>query len=774
MQNPGMNYNPKQNTNPSPYGQQGGYPQPYQNYQQQPPHNYAHPHHAPQTGYQAPNYNAYGHHNSNPSMGRGYPGNAPGTGRGYNTQPNAPGTGRGYNTQPNAPGTGRGYNPQPNAPGYGRGSYGYNAPPPNYNQGYAFNAPPGNRPGYPPQGGYGGGYNPGFQGGFHNQNRGRSFDRSSSPPKRSGGSKYTFSDGPSQFDQNAPLDKSKFQVGQGEPSECVWVGNMNPLTSESELRDAFGQFGELSSVRVVGSKNCAFVRYFDTESAIRAYNEMAGAFVHGNPLKVGWGKPSDKPLKNHPHLRGQPVSNKPRGKENPPCKNLHITNVDFNIASEQLFFSEFSPFGPIESIKIYPQKNCVFVNFQSMNSALACISTLQGKVFLGRPLIINFGKDDRPDKRQFMPEHVPVPHAQNGPSLDPQTRKSIDDVALNVFNHGREFEQSLRSENMTNPKYAFMFPGGIFNDYYQWKLYELSQTRTPEAPDEKKPEEKKNTDTGLTEEELGQIKMMLGDLETNDLRARSWILQHPDNMKAISYVIYEAVQELDGFSNKIGVLHLIHEILLEGKATRKNVFAEKLFPLTGVIFRDVTDSATEEGEKEEIESILTSISSQGVYNQEDFGSICNIAKKLVEYSPPEFDYHLKEEKEEEKKNDETEDTEGKETENIEEKETENVGEKETIETQQESTPTEGTDMEIEENEAGAKVENPELSPENPVENLQEKDLEVQQNKEESDTISADSKIDPDTTVEHISEKKRPRSEDDEDEEIQARKKQKSE
>ena len=76
----------------------------------------------------------------------------------------------------------------------------------------------------------------------------------------------------------------------------LFVGNLAFLTTESELRDAFGQFGEVQSVNLISdrttgrSKGFAFVE-MDTEDADKAMEGLSGIQLHGRNLTVNEAKP---------------------------------------------------------------------------------------------------------------------------------------------------------------------------------------------------------------------------------------------------------------------------------------------------------------------------------------------------------------------------------------------------------------------------------------------------------------------------------------------------
>ena len=108
---------------------------------------------------------------------------------------------------------------------------------------------------------------------------------------------------------------------------------------------------------------------------------MAGHPIHGQRIKVGWGRSQIETAVNS----SNPINL-------PPCKNLWVGNLDLNITSEHQIVAEFSRYGQIEGIKTLPHKNCAFVHFFSLSSALNARDALQGKFINGRPIRINFGR----------------------------------------------------------------------------------------------------------------------------------------------------------------------------------------------------------------------------------------------------------------------------------------------------------------------------------------------------------------------------------------------
>eukprot|EP01116_Phalansterium_solitarium_P017161 TRINITY_DN4158_c0_g2_i2.p1 TRINITY_DN4158_c0_g2~~TRINITY_DN4158_c0_g2_i2.p1 ORF type:complete len:721 (-),score=209.38 TRINITY_DN4158_c0_g2_i2:1166-3328(-) len=286
-----------------------------------------------------------------------------------------------------------------------------------------------------------------------------------------------------------------------EASRVVWLGNIHPETSEQELRGAFQRFGMLEGVKVVPQKNCAFVRFINLDDAMTAHQQMTGSWIHGQQIKVGWGKADPAPMQR------EDIGP-------PPCRNLWLGNVAEGI-SEDMIRSGFSRFGHIEKVRIMPTKNCAFVNYSNLDSALAAKNAMQGQEMLGRPLKIGFGRED--EGRNNPPKDMggmggrfgggfgggfgdragdrfgdsaapsiaapaaasadPFPLAKVDPPPpafpapeDPEVQKIIDKLADYVARNGVSFETNMIEKQKGNPKFAFL-EGGAHSGYYKFKLW---------------------------------------------------------------------------------------------------------------------------------------------------------------------------------------------------------------------------------------------------------------------------------------------------------------
>jgi len=68
----------------------------------------------------------------------------------------------------------------------------------------------------------------------------------------------------------------------------VYIGNL-AVTSEEELKSYFLGFGDITRVKIIDGKSCAFVDFFTRASAETAISQMNGAIIGGMKIRMSWG-----------------------------------------------------------------------------------------------------------------------------------------------------------------------------------------------------------------------------------------------------------------------------------------------------------------------------------------------------------------------------------------------------------------------------------------------------------------------------------------------------
>lgn len=79
--------------------------------------------------------------------------------------------------------------------------------------------------------------------------------------------------------------------GSGFQSNNLWVGSLTTDTTESDLADLFGRFGEIDRITVYSSRSFAFIFYRLVEEAVAAKEALQGANLNGSQIKIEYARP---------------------------------------------------------------------------------------------------------------------------------------------------------------------------------------------------------------------------------------------------------------------------------------------------------------------------------------------------------------------------------------------------------------------------------------------------------------------------------------------------
>ncbi|KIL60117.1 hypothetical protein M378DRAFT_84225 [Amanita muscaria Koide BX008] len=170
-------------------------------------------------------------------------------------------------------------------------------------------------------------------------------------------------------------------VSSGIPNRTVYVGNLPATASVDELLNLV-HFGPLESVRVLPEKSCVFLSFLEggTAAAFHADATIKKLALHGQELKIGWGKPSPVPTQVALAISQSNAS-----------RNVYLGGLDENM-NEELLRDDLSRFGLIDQVKIVRDKNIGFVHFLSIAIATKVVNTLPTEpAWAGKR--VNYGKD---------------------------------------------------------------------------------------------------------------------------------------------------------------------------------------------------------------------------------------------------------------------------------------------------------------------------------------------------------------------------------------------
>jgi RNA recognition motif-containing protein len=79
------------------------------------------------------------------------------------------------------------------------------------------------------------------------------------------------SNNPTHFKHEQTENRSNPQIAS---STSLWIGNVDPSVTENTLIKMFSVYGELSNVRCLPEKYCAFVNFKSKDEANKAMNAL--------------------------------------------------------------------------------------------------------------------------------------------------------------------------------------------------------------------------------------------------------------------------------------------------------------------------------------------------------------------------------------------------------------------------------------------------------------------------------------------------------------------
>ncbi|XP_035887903.1 polyadenylate-binding protein 1-like [Phyllostomus discolor] len=170
----------------------------------------------------------------------------------------------------------------------------------------------------------------------------------------------------------------------------VCVKNFGEDMDDDQLKDLFGKFGPVLSVKVMTdesgkSKGFGFVSFRRHEDAQKAVDEMNGKELNGKQIYVGQ---AQKKAQRQAELKRQFEQKKQDRISRCQGVNLYVANLDDHIDDERLQ-KEFSPFGTITSAKVMMKGGCSkgfgFVCFSSAKEASKAATEMNGRIVATKP-----------------------------------------------------------------------------------------------------------------------------------------------------------------------------------------------------------------------------------------------------------------------------------------------------------------------------------------------------------------------------------------------------
>jgi RNA recognition motif-containing protein len=162
------------------------------------------------------------------------------------------------------------------------------------------------------------------------------------------------------------------------------------------------------------SRGFGFVRFFDETEQQRSLEEMQGVYVGSRPMRVSVARPRAKfDVGLSPHVPENEITT------------VFVGGLNSTITEEELR-AYFGVYGDILAVKIIPNKNIAFIQYEKRSSAETSISELNGSHLGGAKLRLSFGRtqlntgpgfhyNGPPSFQQPPPQQQQQPHFQPQP-----------------------------------------------------------------------------------------------------------------------------------------------------------------------------------------------------------------------------------------------------------------------------------------------------------------------------------------------------------------------
>uniref|UniRef100_A0A7C9A5L2 Polyadenylate-binding protein n=2 Tax=Opuntia streptacantha TaxID=393608 RepID=A0A7C9A5L2_OPUST len=191
------------------------------------------------------------------------------------------------------------------------------------------------------------------------------------------------------------IDKTRFTN--------VYVKNLAESTTDEDLKNIFGQYGQITSAVVMrdidGKSKCfGFVNFENADDAAKAVEALNGQKFDDKEWYVG---KAQKKAEREAELKQKFEQTMKETVDKYQGTNLYVKNLDDSIDDEKLK-EMFSPYGTITSCKVMRDpsgisKGSGFVAFSTAEEASRALMEMNGKMIVSKPLYVALAqrKEDR-------------------------------------------------------------------------------------------------------------------------------------------------------------------------------------------------------------------------------------------------------------------------------------------------------------------------------------------------------------------------------------------
>jgi polyadenylate-binding protein len=206
----------------------------------------------------------------------------------------------------------------------------------------------------------------------------------------------------------------------------VYVKNLSESTTDEELKNAFGEYGTITSAVVMrdgdGKSKCfGFVNFENADDAAKAVEALNGKKFDDKEWYVG---KAQKKSEREVELKERFEQNMKEAVDKYQGVNLYVKNLDDTIDDEKLK-ELFSEFGTITSCKVMRDPNGIskgsgFVAFSSPEEASRALTAMANKMVVSKPLYVAIAQRKEERRARLQAQFSQMRPVAMAPSVGPR------------------------------------------------------------------------------------------------------------------------------------------------------------------------------------------------------------------------------------------------------------------------------------------------------------------------------------------------------------------
>ncbi|XP_023218262.1 cytotoxic granule associated RNA binding protein TIA1-like isoform X2 [Centruroides vittatus] len=192
----------------------------------------------------------------------------------------------------------------------------------------------------------------------------------------------------------------------------IFVGDLSPEIETQQLKDAFAPFGEISDCRVVRdpqtlkSKGYGFVSFVKKADAENAIATMNGQWLGSRAIRTNWATRKPPASRSQNETNAKPLTfDEVYNQSSPTNCTVYCGGITQGL-TEELMQKTFTPFGPIQEIRVFKDKGYAFIRFATKEAATHAIVGTHNSEIMGQVVKCSWGKEAGDPNNQQQQQNI--------------------------------------------------------------------------------------------------------------------------------------------------------------------------------------------------------------------------------------------------------------------------------------------------------------------------------------------------------------------------------